>query len=409
MIDGITIKSLIINFEAWKVSINITFTNIVDTYTGEVLTKKRFDKIITTQWAKWETFDLIVKEVLNTSTGKSIFHLTLKGSLHKNNYGGSNYLPFTRQQLHQQVNHICKTLFINPTTSQISTLEIGVNVITPFIVSPFLMQNIVNYKGDPFTRYKKDNNGFCLGIYCSLTQSVIKIYDKGLQYLLPNNLMRFEKRFLKMQVLNKLGIKFLSDLLHEDKVKNLLPMLIEAWQNVLIFDIDDLKNISKKCNFKEEEIDLLRSGQNPKYWERLKEENKRQYNYQREKFKRLVATNGNNWQQRVKGLIQNEWQNLFKNCINLHSGEIDKLYKLTIKIKGKNVQTLFCQSCGNDISNQKDCSKFCSPKFVGEAAAHHCRNNNSNPRNNLKNKIKRITARGLLFDITPYFINVSSK
>jgi hypothetical protein len=40
MIDGITIKSLIVNFEAWKLSVNISFTNIIDTYTGEILTKK---------------------------------------------------------------------------------------------------------------------------------------------------------------------------------------------------------------------------------------------------------------------------------------------------------------------------------------------------------------------------------
>ena len=374
---------MIANFEAWKLSVNLTFTSIVDTNTGEILTKKRYDKIITTHRAKWETFDLIVKEVLNISIGKSIFHLTIKGSLHKNNYGGSNYLSFNWQQLHQQLNHICKTLCIDPRTAQISTLEIGVNIVTPFLVSPFLMDNIINYKGDPFTRYKKDNNGFCLGIYCSLTQYVIKIYDKGLQHRLPDNLMRFEKRFLKMQVLNKLGIKFLVDLLDKDKIKNLLPMLLEAWQNVLIYDIEDLKNISKKCNFKEEEIDLLHSGQNPKYWESLKKENKRQFNYHREKFKKLVATNGNNWQKLVEGLIQNEWQNLFKNCTNLHSGENDKLYKLTIKINGKNVQNLFCQSCGNDISKQKGGSNFCSPKFVGKVTAHHCRNNSSNPRNNL--------------------------
>ena len=207
-----------------------------------------------------------------------------------------------------------------------------------------------------------------------------------------------------MQVLNKMGIKFLADLLNEDKVINLLPMLLEAWQNVLIFDIENLQKLAKTYNLKENEIDLLTTGQNPKYWERLKKENKRQFNYQREKFKTLVIKNGNNWQLLTKGLIQNEWETLFKNCTNLPSGENDKLYKFTIKIKGKNVQNRFCQSCGKDISSQKSGSKFCSEKFVGEASAHQCRNYSNNPANNLKNKIIKLTSRGLLFDIRPYFV-----
>ncbi|MEO6232886.1 MAG: hypothetical protein ABJB11_19710 [Ferruginibacter sp.] len=415
MLDGITIKYRIEDFEAWKKLTNLSFTNTVITDTGEISTKKRYDETITTHRAKWETFDLIVKEVFNFITGKKVFHLTIKGSLHKNHYGGKNYLPFTWQQLQQQINQICKTLQINPTVAQISTLEVGVNIVTPFEVTPFIMEKIINYKGDPFNRYEKDGNGFCLGIYCTLTQYVIKVYDKGLQNQLPQNLMRFEKRFLRMQVLNKMGIKFLSDLLNEDKIKKLLPMLLEAWQNVLIYDIEDLQKLTKTYNFKGNEIDLLTSGQNPKYWECLKKENKRQFNYQREKFKRLVAKNGANWQQLVNGLIQIEWKELFKNCTNLQSGtkepnsknctniatgENGKLYEFTIKVKGKNVQSRFCLSCGKDINNQKGGSKFCSAKYVGYEAAHQCRNNC----NNRKYKIEKIQRRGVLFDIMPYFI-----
>ena len=400
MLDGITIKYTLPNFEEWKRSVNISFGITVDTDTAEIKTKKRYEKIITTHRAKWETFDLIVKEVLNTTTGKTVFHLTIKGSLHKNQYAGKNFLPFTWQQLQLQVNHICKTLHLNPSQAQISSLEIGVNILTPFIVAPFLMQNIISYKGHSFNRYKSDGTGFCLGIYCSLTQYVIKVYDKGKQNDLPENLMRFEKRFLRMQVLNNDGIKCLADLLNKDKVFNLLPMLLEAWQNVLIYDIET-GIIRTKPELKESAINLITTGQNPKYWERLKKENKRQFNYHRDKFKILVAKNGNNWQQLVKGLIQKEWQQLFKNCTNLQDGESAKLYNLTIKIKGKNEQKRFCQTCGKDITNQKGGSKFCGAKYVGYEAAHQCRNNS----NNLKYKIEKIQCRGVLFDIIPFIVN----
>ena len=398
MLDGTTIKYRIEDFEEWKQLTNLSFTNTVTTDTGEISTKRRYDKIITTHRSKWETFDLIVKEVLNTITGKKIFHLTIKGSLHKNQYAGTNYLPFTWNQLQDQINHVCKTLCINPTNAQISTLEVGVNIFTPFEVTPFLMQNIINYKGEPFNRYKADSNGFCLGIYCSLNQYVIKLYDKGKQNELAYNLLRFEKRCIKMQQLNTAGIKYLSDLLNYANVVNLLPILLEAWQNVLIYDIENLPKLAKTCQLSKKEIELLNSGQNPKYWEQLKKENKRQFNYHRDKFKKLVVNNGPKWHQMVQDLIVKEWQDLFKNCTNLPTGENEKLYEFTIKIKGKNVQNRYCLSCGKDISNQKGGSKFCGAKYVGHEAAHQCRNTC----NNRKYKIEKIQRRGVLFDIMPF-------
>ncbi len=188
-------------------------------------------------------------------------------------------------------------------------------------------------------------------------------------------------------------------------------MLLAAWQNLLVYDIEDLQKLAKTCNFTPNEIRLLSDGQNPNVWEKLKKENKRQFNYQREKFKKLVALNGAKRHQPVNELIQNEWNQLFNNCTNLQGGENDKLYNLTIKIKGKDVQLpnpikkRVCRSCGKDISSQKGGSKFCSQKNVGEVAAHQCRNNNSNPRNNFRNKFIKLTSRGLLFDIAPYFSN----
>ncbi len=417
MIDGITIKYTIKDFEAWKQLVNISFSNTVITDTGEITTKKRYENIVTTHRANWETFDLIVKEVLNIPTGKRVFHLTMKGSLHKNHFAGKNFLPFNWQQLQEQVNHICKSLSINPTVAQISTLEVGVNIITPFVVNPFIMQNIISYKGNPFNRYKTDGTGFCLGIYCSLTQYVIKIYDKGIQNELPQNLMRFEKRFLRMQEPNKRGIKYFADLFSVDKVIKLNTLLLEAWDNVLIYDIEPDQNRVLLNTIKKGETDLLTTGQNSKYWEVLKDRNTRQFNYQREKFRKLVTQFGKNRQKMVKELIQNEWDELFKNCTNLQCGENEKtiekctnintgkngkLYEFTIKIKGKIVQKRFCHSCGKEITHQMKGSKFCSKKYVGEAAAKQCRNTNSNPRNNRKNKIKKIKGRGVLFEIVPF-------
>ena len=284
--------------------------------------------------------------------------------------------------------------------------------------------------------------------------------------------MRFEKKFLKMQQLqpkDRPGIKYLSDLQDIEKVKGLLPLLLEAWQSVLIYDIDPDKLTKAKGNLvqsgslfetdptiteftdtiKKGDIELLTNGQNPLYWEKLKTGDARRFNYQRDKFRKLVAKVGNNWQTVVSDLIVSEWESLFKNCTNLPSGEPvndgknctnlpsgepvndgknctnlpsgepvndgknctnlpsgenGKLSEFTIKIKGKNGQKRFCATCGKDISDQRKGSRFCGEKYVGYDAAHKCRLGESNPRNNLKNKVKKINSKGVLFDIVPFFV-----
>src|SRR5690606_10731654 len=142
----------------------------------------RINTTTITRRGNFETFYLIVKEVINEGTGKQSFYLTIKGSLHKNFYNGSNYLPFRCQDLQEQINHLCKNLCINPKEAKIFTLEVGLNISTPFKVTPFIRRNIISYKGNPFNRYTADRQGKCLGVVCQLSQYALKIYDKGLQF-----------------------------------------------------------------------------------------------------------------------------------------------------------------------------------------------------------------------------------
>ena len=101
------------------------------------------DTTTTTHRGKFETYDLIVKEVLNEANSKQSFYLTIKGSLHKNHYQGSNYVPFTWQDLQEQINHLSKNLCINANEAQIHTLEVGLNISTPFEVTPFLTSSFL--------------------------------------------------------------------------------------------------------------------------------------------------------------------------------------------------------------------------------------------------------------------------
>jgi thymidylate kinase len=431
MIDGITINYEINDYEAWEKTVtpSLDLNLSVGSKTGKVRTKKRNDTIITTKREKWETFYLEVKEVLNEATGKQKFYLKINGSLHKNHfskwdaiseeYKGSNYLPFTWQDLQYQINHVCKNLCINPNEAQISTLEVGLNICTTFKVTPFLKENIINYKGHEFIKYPPGTDGKELGFHAIPTQYEVKIYDKGLQYDLPENLMRFELKFKDLQSLNERvdrankKIKTLSDLQDFSKVYTLKEILIQGWNDVLIFDVpEDLESL----RLKKHELNSLDKGQHQKNWDKIKRKDNNKFNDERKKFKKLVAKYGNNWQTLVNDLLKNEWENLFKISSFLPNGKNEYFLNPDNTLKDRNKEKVFtrgkryCVSCGNELNPaQKKNSKYCSAKYVGYERAHQCRNNNSNPRNHFKNKIKKITGRGLLFDIMPYFIDNNNK
>ena len=344
MIDGITIKTRIDDFEIWKELTLIQFSNPINIDTGEMRTKKREDQIVTIFNGKWETFELKVTEVRYIKTGSKIYYLKIKGSLHKNHFNGKNFQPFNWVELQTQVQYICKNLLIDPNRAQISTIEVGVNIVTPFVVTPFLKGSVINYKGKEFKNYKADRNGFELGLFCDLSQYQLKLYDKGLQNNLPINLMRFEIRFLKMQIPKNKGIVYLTDLLDIQKVKKLKPLIIKAWENVLIYDLVNSKELKKTLG---SDYDLLLLGKNPKHWSNIKNLNRDSYNYQKGKFKDIVIKYGSNYHSVVLDLVEKEWESLFNNSTNLPIGKSAELHNFTFKIKGKITKPIskYCIPC----------------------------------------------------------------
>ena len=86
------------------------------------------------------------------------------------------------------------------------------------------------------------------------------------------------------------------------------------------------------------------------------------------------------------------------------SNKTEKWDKLTRKYEGNLYQTTQgtetrCKGCGCIIPNPKKGQMYCSAKVVGYNAAHKCRNNNSNPRNNTKKSIRRVLSIPLMFDL----------
>lgn len=335
MIDGIKLSSSIDDFEKWKAQTNLSFNTYIDISSGQVNTKNRGNKSITKHKCKWEHLDLCVTEVDYYSMNTKEYYLRINGSLHKNHFDGTNFQRFSWDDLQKQLRHITQSLFLSPELTTIQNIEIGVNLETEFKVSPFLNNNILCFKGKDFKKYRRDDNGNELGLYSDFSQYDIKMYDKGIQFKLPIELLRFEKRFRKMQPLKQYGISHLSDLFNREKIQNLKNILINSWKDVLIQDIDSLDNIKQHISDSEYQVLLEGSGRN--FWGKSKLNNLRKSYFLRKKFSSLVDKYGQNYKLKILKLIEVEWENHFKDCTNLPCGEESKLYNLTVKINGNNL------------------------------------------------------------------------
>ena len=345
MIDGIIINSSINNLEEWLALTKIQTWSSIDKTSGEMRSQKCENQIITKHRGKWEFYNIELVEVKKLNVNSTSYYLNIRGSLHKNHFNGKNYQPFDFSALQCQIRHICTSLFIEPESARISSLEFGVNIVVPFNVKAFLDNNVIDYKGKRFDKYFPDKRGLELGLYCRLSQYQIKLYDKGKQNKLDYNLMRFEKKCKRMQVLKKNGIFNLSDLLDKEKVYSLKSMLVRAWNNVLIYDIADSELLS--IELPDADKRFLSDGRNEKYWVKIKETDRNSYNYKRKKYRELVKRFGLNYHSLIHTKIGETWDSLFENSTNLPVVTSPQLNNLTIKIKGKYIESIskYCNPC----------------------------------------------------------------
>jgi hypothetical protein len=151
----------------------------------------------------------------------------VKGSLHKfYNNGEHNADQFTANDLLLTLDRLVTTYGIDPFTSKINTMEFGVNVVLAFPVAQVL-QNLVSYKNKPFTRDAYSNTPY---YECRLQQYTVKLYDKGKQRGLTDNLLRVEIKVAKMVYFDGTGVYLntLADLLRVDNYGPLGVLLVHS-------------------------------------------------------------------------------------------------------------------------------------------------------------------------------------
>ena len=394
MIDGIKIYRLIVAFqklienpylaEYWKITTNS-------------------DAEIEKEFAEYFGLTIRIKHKI----------VRLQGSLHKyRNAGRHNYDDFTAVDVVEVVRELSERFEIDTTTTLLNNVEFGVNVVLPFAVN-VVLDNLIAYKGKEFMRVSKDGMNY---YQCEKTHFIIKIYDKGKQYNLPDNVLRFEIKVMRMQYLVKKGIRlrYLSDLLNMAIYEPLGNILVEVFEGILFGD----NTINEKL-LNSKELEILLRGNNPKTWKTQTGEKERKRLQRLEyEFKGILERHrqGVNFKSvvsdliRVKSLELSRFNQPEKDVFSLgivpflpFENENEKSQFVPFLHFSYSVNTGHsddakikkCASCRKVLNDNqlKYCSERCKIKKDE-------RNERSNPKNHFKEQFKKVIETPSLFDVS---------
>lgn len=347
------------------------------------------------EFGKYQGLDFLIKNR----------NVRLSGSFHKYfNEGKHNYNDFDVVQAKEVIRDICQKFDIDPQRTQLNNLEFGVNVVLPFPVSTVL-DNLNSYKGKLFVRETGKDKDYC---QCTNSQFYIKIYDKGKQYGLPENVLRFEIKAIKKQYFEgfNIPIYWLSDLLNDAICPKLGDLLTSTFDEILFND----NRIDCSSLSLQEQI-IYYKGINPKTWEgkTTNERDKKKRQRDRKEFKTLLEKHrkGDDFKAITMSLIKEKILQMSRSYRNTEQNNIINLtaektlnvpflhFKYNIGLgHNENIanKVKYCSGCGKPLEqhqttyHNKECQKR---KFE--------RNKKSNLRNDFKKKYGNVNEVIFLF------------
>jgi hypothetical protein len=338
----------------------------------------------------------------------------LQGSVHKyRNAGRHNYDDFRAVDVAEVVRELSERFEIDTAQTLLNNVEFGVNVVLPFGVH-VVLDNLIVFKGEPFMKVVEEGMSY---YQCKKTHFIIKIYDKSKQYKLPDNVLRFEIKVMRMQYLETKGIKlrYLSDLLNMDIYEPLGNILTEVFEGILFGD-----NTLNEKALSEKDLTTFLRGSNPKTWTPQEGRHSEWKKLQRleSSFKEILERHrtGVNFRSVVSDLIRKkslELSTFYQEIDNILTLEnVHFLPTDNQDLKTQNVHFLhFSYSVNTGHSSNakiKKCSG-CGCRIDQEKKYHSLdckfrrdeRNGRSNPRNNFRTKYyKSAIVENTLFDIS---------
>lgn len=235
----------------------------------------------------------------------------VEGSLHQFAKNGKNFDDFTYLQIVYSLKEI-SAIFNHPLEKfKLQNLEFGVNLEVTQSVSDILNQ-IHSYKGT-----KRGSRHYKNGEMCSfnLSQYSIKLYDKGRQHNLENQLIRIELKARKMQFLNRKHLKIhtLNDLIDVTVLKELGNILYEYISRLVIVDSNFPQGV---ISLNEKKFMEIVNTNN--YWQKLFIEKQVSYRKQLSKLNKITEMFGELSIRQVLLLsVNNKWNELLKGEIHL--------------------------------------------------------------------------------------------
>ena len=296
MIDFVKMIVKVDSIESFRIGLDINLVHKVEPIEGEFLGYEPFNV---------ENYEVAIKPIYDSSH----HYIEIKGSLHKNYFEGRNDQRFTHQMVCEEIDNIEKLFGIPAEQLRLQNLEFGVNIETPFAPYQFLKDNLLLVKTKRLDAYQRGADGKYLGyFYRGITGT--KVYDKGKQYDLSYNLMRFELRYIKSIKINECQVYNLADLRNLRSIIILKERLLQRWDEILLYESDlEPANTSmtegeklfyKNCNVRN-------------YWDKvINEKHRNSFLIQRKKLRSLIIKHGRNDHQLIRNLLEHE----LKTCMS---------------------------------------------------------------------------------------------
>lgn len=219
--------------------------------------------------------------------------IILEGSLHKYWNGGShNFNDFSIMNLFSVLNNLKVDFGIEPKNCYINQIEIGLNLVVPFVVETFLTSCIM-HKTTKFKWCKTNKKGHY--ILAEHQRYIFKLYDKATQYRNQNyhietEILRIEVKYKNMEDLrSKYNIFSLDDLVNFG-IEKIADSIIEKWKEVIFFEKEIFKN--SKYEFKYNNVN---------FWEKLHPEN---FKYHRSQMNKTIKKFGKGTKDEILKKIQ---------------------------------------------------------------------------------------------------------
>ncbi|MBB4807006.1 hypothetical protein HNP38_002302 [Chryseobacterium defluvii] len=164
----------------------------------------------------------------------------VRNSIHKyfnmiNDLGSNNYTDFYYSDMIKAFDLLQIDLDENIEDCKITNLEFGLNIRTSQSPKTLLENNFIMYNFDDFSQIDTFG-GYGYYKQYNRREYLVKIYDKGLQFRLPYNLMRVEIKITDSKMLKNFGIYTTKDIYNKSSLKVLFNHLIKAFDEINIID-----------------------------------------------------------------------------------------------------------------------------------------------------------------------------